>query len=59
MVKPAAFMNMRIRLAAMNNTPTLPTQIRANQPSRCHSGFFFGFFNVVQGMFAGHCIDLR
>jgi len=49
-------MNRRIRLAAMNSAPTLPIQIRANQPSRCHSGFFFGFFNFAQGMFAVHCI---
>src|SRR5471032_1466453 len=33
-------MNIRIRLAAMNSTTTLPVQIIASHPSRCHSGFF-------------------
>lgn len=50
-------MNIRIRLATMNSAPTLPAQIMANQPSRCHSGFF-GLLNVAQGMFTGHCCDL-
>lgn len=37
-VRPAALMNMRIRLATMNSANTLPAQIPTSQASRCQSG---------------------